>query len=270
MLVNKPRDIEGAKAAATRVCRVHDALATFIKPGITLSEIDAFVAETLTKLDSKSCFYRYRIPGQRPFPSHSCLSLNDCVVHGTHLDVVRPLQEGDVLSIDIGVLHKGWIGDAAWTYGIVDVSDASRKLMAVGIDSLRRGIDAMQLGRPLIDWARAVQECVEKEAGYSLVRGLGGHGYGKTLHAAPFISNVVPTTQNEWPDAFRVFEAGQLLAVEPMLASGEHEVTSDVESWPIRTVDGSMTVHYEADVLITESGPDVLTADMFNLPDLVG
>jgi methionyl aminopeptidase len=111
---------------------------------------------------------------------------------------------------------------------------------------------------------------VEKEAGYSLVRGLGGHGYGKTLHAAPFISNVVPTTPNEWPDAFQIFEAGQLLAVEPMLAAGQHDVTSDVNAWPIRTVDGSMTVHYEADVLITESGPNVLTADMFNLPDLVG
>jgi methionyl aminopeptidase len=270
VLVTKPHHIEGAKSAATRVCHVHDALAGYLKPGLMLTEIDAFVAETLAKLDSTSCFYRYRIPGQRPFPSHSCLSLNDCVVHGTHLDVVRPLQEGDVLSIDIGVLHRGWIGDAAWTYGIVDVSDADRKLMAVGVDSLRRGIAAMQPGRPLIDWARAVQDCVEKEAGYSLVRGLGGHGYGKTLHAAPFISNVVPTTPNEWPDAFQIFEAGQLLAVEPMLAAGQHDVTSDVNAWPIRTVDGSMTVHYEADVLITESGPNVLTADMFNLPDLVG
>lgn len=270
MLVTKPHHIEAAKAAASRVCLVHEALADYLEAGRTLTDIDAFVSQTLTKLESTSCFYRYRIPGQRPFPSHSCLSLNDCVVHGTHLDVIRPLREGDVLSIDIGVLHNGWIGDAAWTYGIVDVSDSNRRLMAVGIDSLRRGIDAMQPGRPLIDWARAVQECVETEAGYSLVRGLGGHGYGKTLHAAPFISNVVPTTPNEWPDAFQTFKAGQLLAVEPMLAAGQHDVMVDLEAWPIRTVDGSMTVHYEADVLMTESGPDVLTADMFNLPDLVG
>jgi len=270
MVLTKQTQIAGAREAAARVCRLHEALADFLDAGLTLETVDAFVGETLKKLGSTSCFLRYRIPGQRPFPSHSCLSLNDCVVHGTHLDVTRPLEEGDVLSIDIGVLYKGWIGDAAWTYGIVAVSDEARALMAAGVDSLSRGIDAMQPGRPLLDWARAVQKCVEHEAGYALIRGLGGHGYGKTLHTAPFVSNVVPTTANEWPDAFRVFEPGLLLAVEPMLAAGGHEVTSDVGAWPIRTVDGSLTAHYEANVLITEDGPDVLTSDMFQLPDIVG
>jgi methionyl aminopeptidase len=270
MVITKPSHVAGVKEAAARVCRVHESLAGFIAPGKTLAEVDEHVANTLASLNSRSCFLRYRVPGLGPFPSHSCLSLNDCVVHGTHRDFTRPLVEGDVLSIDIGVQHKGWIGDAAWTYGIVEVSDAARRLMAVGIDSLRRGIDAMQAGRPLIDWARAVQQCVEHEANFSLIRGLGGHGYGKSLHAAPFVSNVVPTTPNEWPDAFRVFEPGLLLAVEPMLAAGGYETTSVPGQWPICTVDGSLSVHYEADVLITEDGPDVLTADMFNLPDLVG
>lgn len=270
MVISKPRHIQGVKAAADRVCRVHESLTEFIAPGKTLAEIDAHVADTLVRLNSRSCFLRYRVPGLGPFPSHSCLSLNECVVHGTHLDVTRPLEAGDVLSIDIGVLHNGWIGDAAWTYGLVEVSDTARRLMDVGIDSLRRGIKAMQPGRPLIDWARAVQQCVEKDAGFSLIRGLGGHGYGKTLHAAPFIANVVPTTPNEWPDAFRVFEPGLLLAVEPMLAAGRYETTSTPGAWPICSADGSLTVHYEADVLITEDGPDVLTADMFQLPDIVG
>ncbi len=270
MVLKKASQIHGAREAAARVCRVHEGLADYLQPGRTLADIDAFVAATLKSLASRSCFLRYRVPGLGPFPSHSCLSINDCVVHGTHLDLDRPLKEGDVLSIDIGVLHKGWIGDAAWTYGIVDVSDESRRLMAVGVDSLRRGIDAMQPGRPLLDWARAVQQCVETEAGFSLIRGLGGHGYGKSLHTAPFVANVVPTQPNEWPDAFRVFEPGLLLAVEPMLAAGGYETTSDAGAWPIRTVDGSMTVHYEADVLITPEGPDVLTSDMFQLPDIVG
>ena len=270
MMLTKETQVTGAREAAARVCRVHEALADFLAAGKTLTDVDTFVGSTLRELDSKSCFLRYRIPGQRPFPSQSCLSLNECVVHGTHLSVTRPLEEGDVLSIDVGVLYRGWIGDAAWTYGIVGVSDAARRLMAVGIESLRRGIDAMEQGRPLIDWARAVQQCVEHEGGFSLIRGLGGHGYGRTLHAAPFVSNVVPTTPNEWPDAFRVFEPGLLLAVEPMLAAGGHEVTSAMGQWPIRTVDGSLTVHYEADVLITEDGPEVLTSDMFELPDIVG
>ena len=141
--------------------------------------------------------------------------------------------------------------------------------MAVGIDSLRLGIDAMQPGRPLIDWARAVQTCVEDEAGFSLVQGLGGHGYGKQLHTPPFISNVVPTRPNEWPDAFNTFKPGMLLAVEPMLTAGGHKVNSIPGSWPITTVDGSLAVHYEADVLITPDGHEVLTAAMFDLPDLV-
>ena len=269
VLVSKDSQAAGARAAASRVCKVHEALADYLEPGLTLAKIDAFVGETLQSLDSRSCFIRYRIPGQRPFPSHSCLSINDCVVHGTHLDHKAPLVEGDVLSIDIGVLHRGWIGDAAWTYGIVDVSDSARKLMSVGIDSLRRGIDAMQPGRPLIDWARAVQTCVEDEAGFSLVRGLGGHGYGKQLHTSPFISNVVPDQPNEWPDAFDTFKPGMLLAVEPMLTAGGHEVDSSAGSWPVTTVDGSLAVHYEADVLITPDGHEVLTAAMFDLPDLV-
>ncbi|MCH2141229.1 MAG: type I methionyl aminopeptidase [Phycisphaerales bacterium] len=266
----KPKQIEGARTAASKVCLTHEALAEFLRPGLTLPEIDEFVSRTLRSLDSKSCFLRYRIPGQPPFPSHSCLSLNDCVVHGTHMDVGRAIEPGDVLSIDIGVLHRGWIGDAAWTYGIVEVDDESRRLMDTGIESLRRGIAAMQPGKPLIDWARAVQEYVEKEAGFSLVRGLGGHGYGKSLHAPPFISNVVPTAPNEWPDAFRVFEPGLLVAVEPMLTAGHHNITSDPNAWPIRTADGSLAVHYEADVLITDDGPDVLTHQMFDLPSIVG
>ena len=166
MVITKPSHVQGVKAAADRVCRVHESLTEFIAPGKTLAEIDAHVADTLVRLNSRSCFLRYRVPGLGPFPSHSCLSLNECVVHGTHLDVLRPLEAGDVISIDIGVLHNGWIGDAAWTYGLVEVSDTARRLMDVGIDSLRRGIEAMQPGRPLIDWARAVQQCVEKEAGF--------------------------------------------------------------------------------------------------------
>lgn len=270
MVLTKASQIDGARAAAERVCSVHQGLAEFLEPGKTLADIDTFVAQTLKKLASRSCFLRYKVPGLGPFPSHSCLSINDCVVHGTHRDLDRPIREGDVLSIDIGVLHKGWIGDAAWTYGIVGVSDESRRLMAVGVDSLRRGVAAMQPGRPLLDWARAVQQCVETESGFSLIRGLGGHGYGKSLHTAPFVANVVPRHPNEWPDAFRTFEPGLLLAVEPMLAAGGHETTSDPGAWPIRTVDGSMTVHYEADVLITPDGPDNLTQSMFDLPDLVG
>ena len=182
MVISRPRDIEGATAAASVVVQVHEQLVGYLEPGLTLADIDAFVGETIKSLHSRSCFLRYRIPGHPPFPSHSCLSVNDCVVHGTHVMNDAQLVEGDILSVDIGVLHKGWIGDAAWTYAIGAVSEEDLVLLRTGRASLRAGLDAIKPGRPLLDWARAVQQCVEADAGLSLVRGLGGHGYGRSLH----------------------------------------------------------------------------------------
>lgn len=269
MLVKKQRDAESAAVAADKVSQVHHALVDFLKAGQTLSDVDSFIGRTLESLSCKSAFLRYRIPGHPPFPSHSCLSPNDCVVHGTHLMSTKPIEPGDILSVDVGVSYKGWIGDAAWSYGIEAVSETAMNLMRAGRESLRAGLDAMQPGRPLIDWAKAVESHVDA-AGFTLVRGLGGHGYGRRLHGPPFISNVVPRRPGEWPDAFRTFEPGLLVAVEPMLNAGRADITNPPGQWPIHSEDGSLSVHYEADVLITEHGRDVLTESMFDLPDIVG
>ncbi len=270
MVVTADHDIEAAHDAAQCVVRVHERLADFLRAGQTLAQIDQFIAEALQDLDSRSAFLRYRIPGHRPFPSHSCLSVNNCIVHGTHLMSAEPLHPGDIISIDVGVVHRGWIGDAAWTYAIESADELALRLMQAGRESLRRGIAAMQPGKPLADWARAVQTYVEKEAGFHLVRGLGGHGYGRKLHGPPFISNVMPTHPNEWPDAWKTFQPGSLIAVEPMLAVGTGATTSGRKEWPIFTADGSLSVHYEADILITEEGPRNLTDGMDDLPDVVG
>jgi methionyl aminopeptidase len=128
----------------------------------------------------------------------------------------------------------------------------------------------MIAGRPLLDWAKAVQDHAEREHGYHLVRGLGGHGYGRTLHGAPFISNVVPRRPGEWPDAWVAMKPGMLLAVEPMLALGTADITADSHAWPIFTADGSISVHYEANILITEDGPEDLTEGLDMLPDIIG
>ena len=115
-----------------------------------------------------------------------------------------------------------------------------------------------------------MQAVAEGEYGFHLVRGLGGHGYGKTLHAPPFVSNVVPTHPSEWPDAWRNFEPGMLIAVEPMLAAGTHSIDHKRGTWPIFSADHSMTVHYEADVLIGEDGPIDMTSELHQLPTFVG
>lgn len=114
----------------------HRRLASFIKEGMTLAQIDAFVGTTLADLGCRSCFLGYRVPRSPAFPSHACLSLNECVVHGTAGYTSKPLAPGDLISIDIGVVNKGWIGDAAWTYAIVERSEVGTNLMKAGSESI--------------------------------------------------------------------------------------------------------------------------------------
>src|SRR5262249_18522359 len=157
--------------------------------------------------DCKSAFLKYSMQGHPPFPSHACLSVNDCVVHGTHNMSSAPLKPGDLISIDIGVIHQRWVGDAAWTYAIESATDTALRVMECGRECLRRGVAVMVPDRPLLDWARVVQNHAEKECGFHLIRGLGGHGYGRKLHGPPFVSNVLPGAnyRAEWPDAFVPF-----------------------------------------------------------------
>jgi len=270
MVVTAVQDIDCAAAAAQCVVRSHERLVEFLRAGQTLAEVDAFIAATLKDLDCRSAFLRYSMQQHPPFPSHSCLSLNACVVHGTHDMTKEPLKPGDVLSVDIGVYHQGWVGDAAWTYAIEHASDEVMRLMQCGRESLRRGVAAMMPGRPLADFARAVQGHAERECGFHLIRGLGGHGYGRKLHGPPFVSNALPAFPGEWPDAFKTFKPGMLLAVEPMIAVGTPEIRSHGKQWPIFTADGSLAVHYEADVLVTSDSPRDLTEGMQDLPDIVG
>jgi methionyl aminopeptidase len=270
MVVTASRDVDSALSAAQCVVRTHERLVGFLRAGQTLTDIDRFIGQTLRELDCRSAFYRYSMQGHPPFPSQSCLSPNECIVHGTHDMTNRAMGPGDIISIDIGVVHRGWYGDAAWTYAIEHASDDALRLMQCGRESLRLGIAALRPGRPLVDWARAVQTYVEKECGYHLIRGLGGHGYGKKLHGPPFVSNVLPTHRAEWPDAWCILEPGMLLAVEPMIAMGTHETRTHGKEWPIFTRDRSLAVHYEADILITPEGPRDLTEGMQDLPDIVG
>jgi methionyl aminopeptidase len=264
-----PADVPLAAAAAQCVVDVHLRLADFLRAGQTLGQIDAFVARTLESLSCRSCFIGYKAGKSPAFPSHACLSVNDCVVHGTAASHLAPLGAGDVLKIDIGVLHKGFIGDAAWTYVFGAPTPEVKRLMDAGKESLRRGCQQLRPGKRYIDFARAVQGHVEGECKFHLVRGLGGHGYGRKLHQAPYVSNVVPEYPGDWPESTLACEPGTLVAVEPMIAAGTHKTRVDRSAWPVRTADGSMSVHYEHDVLITAEGPRVLTAGLEQVRDVI-
>lgn len=259
-----------AAQAARCVVQAHEAIAASLRHGQTLAEIDRFVAQTLDQLGCKSCFKGYRAGRHPPFPAHACLSVNDTVVHGHPGSYQAPLKEGDVLKVDIGVTKNGWIGDAAYTYAFGQPDDTTRRLMDCGKEALRRGIQAMQPRAELIEWARAIQPFVEKECGFHMVRGLGGHGIGRSLHTPPFIANTVPAVAAlEWREAHSRFEPGMILAVEPMIAVGTGKITQDGNAWPLKIADGSQSVHYEADVLITKDGPQNLTAGLEHIPDVI-
>jgi methionyl aminopeptidase len=264
-----PAEADAAYAAAQKVVDVHRALAEHLEPGQTTAQIDAFVGRTLESLKCKSCFYGYKPGGMPPFPSHACLSVNDCIVHGTAGSYEPALRPGDVLKIDIGVSYRGWVGDAAWTYVFGEPTPEVRRLCDVGRESLRRGIEQLRPGNTYSAWAEAVQGYVETQENLYLVRGLGGHGYGRKLHAPPFISNVVATYPGEWPDGARACEPGVLVAVEPMLALGTARTRQADRAWPIHTADGSLAAHFEHDVLITENGPRVLTEGLEEIPDVI-
>jgi methionyl aminopeptidase len=271
----KAPEADAAYTSAQKVVETHRRLSSWLRPGQTLAQIDAFVAKTLEDLNCRSAFWGYRTGNHAPFPSYACLSVNNCVVHGTAGYYREPMKQGDVLKIDIGVVHRGWIGDAAWTYIYGQPTPAVARLAECGKESLRRGVAQLRPGNKFIEFARAVQGYVEDECGYHLIRGLGGHGYGQTLHAAPFVSNTLPTYSGEWPDAHTPCTPGILIAVEPMIAVGTGLTVQNpgigrrVE-WPVFTKDGSLSVHYEHDVLITENGPRILTEGLEEIRDIIG
>ncbi|MGE3108663.1 MAG: M24 family metallopeptidase [Phycisphaerales bacterium] len=270
------KDIDDAHAAAQCVVTTHRRLAEFLRVGQTLGQVDTFVARTLEDLRCKSCFLHYQVAKKPKFPSHACLSVNDCVVHGTAGAYLEALKPGDVVKIDVGVWHRGWVGDAAWTYVMKEMSPLVRRLTECGKESLRRGVEQLTPKNSYLAWAQVVQACVEKGPeqggyGFHLVRGLGGHGYRyRRLHDAPYVSNVVPTYPGEWPDALKKCTPGTFIAVEPMIAVGTPRTREAARQWPVYTEDGSLSVHYEHDVLITEDGNRVLTEGLEELPDVVG
>lgn len=264
-----PEDEALAYDAAQAVVETHKRLADWLHHGLTLPEIDQFVATTLDELGGKSCFRGYKVPGSPPFPSHACLSVNACVVHGTAGYYSEGMKTGDVLKIDIGVERKGWIGDAAWTYVFGEKTEEVARLTDVGRESIRRGVAQLRGGNPVLAWSQAVQDYVEGECGFYLVDGLGGHGYGRELHLPPYIPNSVPTSKREMIEAQTILEPGMLVAVEPMIAVGTGAVSQKRKQWPIYIADGSQCVHYEHDVLITDGEPRVLTEGLDELDDVI-
>ena len=217
----------------------------FIKPGMTTRQVDEFARDQIKARGAKSAFLGYR-----KYPCHTCLSVNDEIVHGLAGD--RELNLGDLISVDVGVMHKGFIGDNARTMAVGGCGPAAQRLMEVTETALNLGIAAALPGNRVTDISRAVQEYVESN-GYSLVREFVGHGVGRSMHEEPQVPNFVDTKSNE------KLVPGMTIAIEPMVNAGGPDIKILKDGWTVVTRDGSLSAHFEHTVLVTDGKPEILT-----------
>jgi methionyl aminopeptidase len=226
------------------VHRVLDGIAERVRPGVTTLELDRWAEATIRDAGAVPAFLDYR-----GYPATLCTSINDVIVHGIPDD--RPLNEGDIVGVDCGVLYKGYYGDAARTFAVSEVGDEARKLMDVTRDSLNLAVDQLQPGNRLSDIGHAVQAYVEKH-GFSVVREFVGHGIGTSLHEDPQVPNFGDAGYGPR------LKPGLVLAIEPMVNIGDSGVKVDADGWTARTADGKLSAHFEYSVAVTESGPMIL------------
>ena len=244
--IKSEREIELMREAGKILAEVHNQLEEIIAPGITTLEIDRKGEELIRKA---GCIPSFK--GYDGYPASICVSVNDEVVHGIPNKKHR-LFEGDIVSLDAGVIYKDYQSDAARTYGVGKISPESQKLIEVTKESFFRGIEFARAGNHLHDISAAIQKYVESN-GFSVVRDLVGHGIGKDMHEEPQIPNYKPVGRG-----IRLC-AGMTLAIEPMVNAGGYEVWILEDDWTVVTRDGSNSAHYENTILVTEGDPEILS-----------
>ena len=246
MIVCKsPAELEKMQAAAALVAEVLAELAAMVAPGVSTFDLDV-AAERMVRAGGAEPAFK----GYRGYPCTLCASVNEQVIHG--IPSKRPMVEGDILSLDMGVRLSGYYGDSAVTVPVGRVSEEARKLLRVTQESLEKGIAQVQLGGRVSDIGHAIQKHVEAH-GFSVVREFVGHGIGSSLHEEPQIANYGDPGRGP-----RLAE-GMTLAIEPMVNVGKPAVKLLSDGWTAVTRDGSLSAHFEHTVAVTKNGPLVLT-----------
>jgi methionyl aminopeptidase len=245
IVLKNERDIEAMRASGAVAAAVLDEVAAFIQPGLTTREVDEYASVRIKAHGAKSAFLGYR-----KYPCHVCLSVNEEVVHGLAGD--RRLQFGDIVSLDVGVVYHGFIGDNARTVAVGGCDVLSQKLIDVTERALYEGISAAVPGNRVVDISRAIQGYVESN-GFSVVREFVGHGVGRTMHEEPQVPNFDDGKKSSQ------LRPGMTLAIEPMVNAGRPAVEILKDGWTVVTKDGQPSAHFEHTVLITEAEPEILT-----------
>lgn len=248
-VLKKAHEVELMRGAGRAACRVLRQAAQWVQPGMTTRELDRKVGELIAAEGGTSAFLGYR-----GFPMQCCLSVNEAVIHG--IGNQRRLQFGDLLKLDVGVRHGGYVGDVAMTLAVGGCSPRDQDLMDVTIRSLHAGISAARPGGRVMDIGRAVEKVV-KAAGYGVVREFCGHGVGKSVHEEPQVPNYV----DRGAGGKVLLVPGMTLAIEPMVTAGDPAVRLLDDQWTVVTADGRNSAHFEHTILITETGAEILTKD---------
>jgi methionyl aminopeptidase len=247
VIIQKSDDeIQRIAEACEIVSDVLNEIKNFVKPGISTLEIDSFAESLVHSRGAKPAF-----KGYRGFPSTLCTSINEEVVHGIPSSKVK-LEEGDIISIDLGVFYKGFYGDAAYTIAIGKISEKTQRLLKVCRRALDKGIEKAVVGARLYDISHTIQSYVES-CGYSVVRDFVGHGIGRSLHEDPQIPNY--GKKGHGPR----LKKGMTLAIEPMVNEGKWEVLILDNGWTAVTKDRCLSAHYEHTVAVTSHKPLILT-----------
>ena len=241
--------IEGGK----RLAAVLETLRTRVAPGITAEELDDLAEQLIRDGGDEPCFLGYTPEGaQRPYPATLCVSINDEVVHGIPNESVKTLKEGDIVGLDLGLTHNGIIVDAAITVAVGNVNEETKKLLHATEAALAAGIAAAAPGKHVGDISSAIQKEIEN-AGFKVVKELGGHGVGELVHEEPFIPNYGRAGEGE------LLEEGMVLALEPISTAGKAAVILAPDGYTYRTKDGSRSAHFEHTILLEKGGPVIVT-----------
>jgi len=239
-------EVELMRKSALLVSHTLAEVAKLLKPGLTTKFLDTIIGQIIRDHQAVPSFLNYN-----GYPYNSCISVNDVVVHGFPNE--QELKDGDIISIDIGVILNGWHGDHAYTFAIGDPGEDVALLIRVTKESLYKGIEKAVTGNYIGDIGSAIQQHTEKKHGFGVVRELVGHGLGKELHEDPQVPNFGRRGTG------KKLKDGMVLAIEPMINLGTKDVYTETDGWTVRTKDGKPSAHFEHDICVRKSRADILS-----------
>ena len=250
-------ELEIMREAGRIVAIAHEEMRRAIEPGVTTKQLDTIALTVLRDHGAEPCFLGYAPGDHPPFPATITASVNNELVHGIPSEK-RALLEGDVIGIDVACFYRGYVGDAAYTHPVGEISRSAMRLLSATEAALEAAIQASILGNKISDVAKATSKCAGR-LGYSVAREYTGHGVGKAMHEEPQVPNWWHSklSKHQWQDYD--LKVGMTYAIEPMLIAGRSDLMELDDGWTVVTKDGSLTAHFEHTVAIMEEGPRILT-----------